>query len=247
MNKYEKAFNHLREHASFDTVDEMIDIKELVEKAIPKKPLLAFADGVTADGSIVRRTAFVCPSCQSLLIEGQKYCHSCGQKTGGLKMKSFEKYEKEIKEIVNQNKPIAVVNNKPCVCEGKCTGCKFDKSKGDMRGCIVKAFEWLYEEYKEPIKLTRLELEILKYYFKYGYRYIVRNGNSDLLVFVNCPEKGLNYWSVKNIGDKWDKIRMDEFFHFRDTFFDFARSYDDEPYKIKNILDNCEVVEDGEA
>lgn len=34
-------------------------------------------------------------------------------------MKNFEKYEKEIKEIVNQNKPIAVVNNKPCVCEGK--------------------------------------------------------------------------------------------------------------------------------
>ena len=37
MNKYEKAFNHLREHASFDTVDEMIDIKELVEKAIEKQ------------------------------------------------------------------------------------------------------------------------------------------------------------------------------------------------------------------
>ena len=34
MNKYEKAFEHLREHASFDTVDEMIDIKELVEKSI---------------------------------------------------------------------------------------------------------------------------------------------------------------------------------------------------------------------
>lgn len=33
MNKYEKAFNHLREHVSFDTVDEMIDIKELVERA----------------------------------------------------------------------------------------------------------------------------------------------------------------------------------------------------------------------
>ena len=47
-------------------------------------------------------------------------------------------------------------------CEGKCTGCKFDKSKGDMRGCIVKAFEWLYEEYKEPIKLSRLEFELLK-------------------------------------------------------------------------------------
>lgn len=79
MNKYEKAFNHLREHASFDTVDEMIDIKELVEKAIPKKPLLAFADSVTADGSIVQKTALVCPSCKSLLVERQKYCPLCGQ------------------------------------------------------------------------------------------------------------------------------------------------------------------------
>lgn len=79
MNKYEKAFNHLREHASFDTVDEMIDIKELVEKATPKKPLIAFADGVTADGSIVGRTALVCPSCNSFLVERQNYCTKCGQ------------------------------------------------------------------------------------------------------------------------------------------------------------------------
>lgn len=34
MNKYEKAFEHLREHESFDTVDEMMLIKELVEKLI---------------------------------------------------------------------------------------------------------------------------------------------------------------------------------------------------------------------
>ena len=74
MNKYEKAFNHLREHASFDTVDEMIDIKELVEKAIPKKPLIAFADG-----SVVQKTALVCPSCKSLLVERQSYCIKCGQ------------------------------------------------------------------------------------------------------------------------------------------------------------------------
>lgn len=106
-------------------------------------------------------------------------------------MKNFEKFEKEVKQIVSKNKPISVVNNKPCVCNPQCSQCRFNKNNGDMRGCIVKAFEWLYEEYKEPIKLTRLELEILKYYFKYGYRYIVRNGNSDLLVFVDRPEKGV--------------------------------------------------------
>lgn len=79
MNKYEKAFEHLREHASFDTVDEMIDIKELVEKATLKKPLIAFVGSVTADGSIVQKTALVCPSCKSFLVERQKYCPNCGQ------------------------------------------------------------------------------------------------------------------------------------------------------------------------
>jgi hypothetical protein len=79
MNKYEKAFNHLREHASFDTVDEMIDIKELVEKATLKKTLIAFAGSVTADGSIVQKTALVCPSYKSFLVERQKYCPNCGQ------------------------------------------------------------------------------------------------------------------------------------------------------------------------
>ena len=66
MNKYEKAFD-------------VIDIKELVEKAIPKKPFIAFADGVTADGSVVQKTALVCPSCKSLLVERQSYCTKCGQ------------------------------------------------------------------------------------------------------------------------------------------------------------------------
>ena len=79
MNKYEKAFNYLKEHVTFDTVDEMIDIKELVEKATPKKSLIAFADGVTVDGSIVQKKALVCPLCKSFLVERQKYCFSCGQ------------------------------------------------------------------------------------------------------------------------------------------------------------------------
>ena len=61
----------------------LIDYKELKKKETQKKPLIAFADGVTVDGSIVRRTALVCPFCKSLLIEGQKYCHSCGQKLEG--------------------------------------------------------------------------------------------------------------------------------------------------------------------
>lgn len=158
------------------------------------------------------------------------------------------KYKEEISNV-GYDFGILEKNNKivgcgSCADEMKCQKCKFGYDE-QGRSCDITRTEWLCQEYKEPIKLTRLEYEILKYYFKYGYRYIARNGNSDLLVFVDFPERRLNGWFIKSFGDEWDKIRMDEFFHFRDTFFDFARSYDKELYKIKDILDNCEVVENA--
>ena len=63
----------------FDTEKLSKVIMDSIEETIPRKPLLAFADGVTADGSIVQRTALVCPSCKSFLVERQKYCIKCGQ------------------------------------------------------------------------------------------------------------------------------------------------------------------------
>ena len=63
----------------FDTERLSKVIIDSIEETIPRKALLVFADGVTADGSIVQRTALVCPSCKSLLAEGQNYCTKCGQ------------------------------------------------------------------------------------------------------------------------------------------------------------------------
>ena len=89
MTKYQEALNYLIEN--IEMLNRHSDgsfcspyfskstLQELVDKATTKKPLLAFADGVTADGSIVQRTALVCPSCKSLLAEGQNYCTKCGQ------------------------------------------------------------------------------------------------------------------------------------------------------------------------
>lgn len=76
MNKYEKAFNHLREHASFDTVDEMIDIKELVERATPKK--IEMMRIKKYDGNNVG----ICICGEAIddsLNEGLKFCPYCGQ------------------------------------------------------------------------------------------------------------------------------------------------------------------------
>lgn len=138
-------------------------------------------------------------------------------------MKNFEKWEKEVKQIVIQNKPIAVVNNKPCVCDPQCSQCRFNKNNGDMRGCIVKGFEWLYEEYKEPIKLSRLEYELLKY-FSEKYDYICKE---EIVYFENKSNK--------------------EWVNLEDWGEDLFVWLNKGEFPIQNILDNCEVVDDGEA
>lgn len=63
----------MREHVSFDTVDEMIDIKELVEKSIPKTP----------DFNNDEDT-YECPCCgktYETYYDGylKKFCCECGQ------------------------------------------------------------------------------------------------------------------------------------------------------------------------
>lgn len=134
-------------------------------------------------------------------------------------MKNFEKWEKEVKQIVIQNKPIAVVNNKPCVCDPQCSQCRFNKNNGDMRGCIVKGFEWLYEEYKEPIKLSQLEFELLKYFSK-KYDYICKE---EIVYFENKSNK--------------------EWVNLEDWGEDLFAWLNKGEFPIQNILDNCEVVD----
>lgn len=77
MNKYEKAFNHLREHASFDTVDEMIDIKELVEKAISAKPI--HEEVQSKINELYSHEFWFCSNCKKLVMRKDEYCVNCGQ------------------------------------------------------------------------------------------------------------------------------------------------------------------------
>lgn len=156
-------------------------------------------------------------------------------------MKNFEKWEKEIKEIVNSNKPIAVVNNKPCVCDPQCSQCRFNKNNGDMRGCIVKGFEWLYEEYKESkeyIKLTRLDYELLKFIQKQGAKYICRDEGGLLNLFENEPY-------IINEGSSWYAKGQCEYFdNFTNQLFQFVKWESQKYYVIEDVLNNCEVVDD---
>ena len=92
MNKYQKAFEKVKEAcASFDTVDELITLKELVDKATPKKPTeCEIEDEEYEDfdhSYIVTYKGYKCSNCGNLLfieiIHDKKpfCCNDCMQVT----------------------------------------------------------------------------------------------------------------------------------------------------------------------
>lgn len=100
-------------------------------------------------------------------------------------------------------------------------------------------FKWLCEEYKEPIKVSKLEYDILKYLSdNTKHMYIVRNKDGKLCIFDFEP--------VKNkVNDWWSGRYMYGMVMFN-KLFQFVQWEDSTPTPIKEVLENCEVVEDAE-
>lgn len=100
-------------------------------------------------------------------------------------------------------------------------------------------FKWLCEEYKEPVKLSKLEYDILKYLSDNTvHMYIVRDGNGNICLYDAEPKKSGN-------GDWWVGRGVHGMMMF-DKLFQFIKWEDSTPTPIKDVLDNCEVVNDAE-
>ena len=100
-------------------------------------------------------------------------------------------------------------------------------------------FKWLCEEYKEPSKLSKLEYDILEYLSdNTKHTYIVRDGNGNICLYDAEPKKSKN-------GDWWVGRGVHGMVMF-DKLFQFIKWEDSTPTPIKNVLDNCEVVDDAE-
>ena len=100
-------------------------------------------------------------------------------------------------------------------------------------------FKWLCEEYKEPVKLSKLEYDILKYLSDNTvHMYIVRDGNGNICLYDAEPKKSGN-------GDWWVGRGVHGMVMF-DKLFQFIKWEDSTPTPIKDVLDNCEVVNDAE-
>ena len=150
---------------------------------------------------------------------------------------NFQHYEKEILEISKQDDFIALVNGVPTKCKGaSCRECYFGKMAGS--NCNINRILWGYRKYSPPVKLTRLELELLKFYFEKGYRYVARDERKALFFYKARPFKKNEFWNdgTGNCEHFWTGGELG-------ILFKFVKWEDNEPYAIEVMLNNYEVNE----
>jgi hypothetical protein len=153
-------------------------------------------------------------------------------------MLNAERFKKEILEKSNVVFDFSISKDRHTIekCLGVCDNCIFCNIGEHCSNVKVK---WLLSEYKEPIKLSRFEHDILKYLSDNTvHMYIVRDGNGNICLYDAEPKKSGN-------GDWWVGRGVHGMVMF-DKLFQFIKWEDSTPTLIKDVLENCEVVNDAE-
>ena len=120
-------------------------------------------------------------------------------------------------------------------CGGRpCFECGMVKERSN---CSLARLKWLLSEYKEPIKVFKLEYDILKYLAdNTKHMYITRNKNGNLYIFDIEPRKSKadDLWTGR--GTSWLGVF--------NNLFQFVKWEDSTPTSIEDVLGNCEVIDD---
>ena len=146
-------------------------------------------------------------------------------------MKNREKYAEELLNVACAGKRAAIDKQTMQIrgCEGlSCGNCLF--SCGD---CDTKLAEWAESEYVEPVKISKRDRTFLDYIE--GHKYIARDGDGELYVYITKPKKGL--WN-------WADARFKSLAGL-DIDLPMVKWSDDEPWKIED-LKKLEVVDEYE-
>lgn len=156
-------------------------------------------------------------------------------------MLNAERFRNELLEILSENRYIEVdkYDRKIRKCTGNnCPKCMFGiTSLGKGRdSCSIAAMLWLLSEYKEPVKLTRFEHDVLKHLLeKTQYRFIVREKSDNIYIYKRKPKKGIGAWDSST-----GMLNLNVFINL----FPFIKWEDSAPTAIEDVLINCVVVED---
>lgn len=120
----------------------------------------------------------------------------------------------------------------------KCDNCIFSNRNNQDKheSCSSRRVRWLLSEYKEPIKLSKLEYDILKYLSdNTRHMYIARDGNGEIYLYDAEPQKSKNR-------DWWEGRGVHGMGMFN-KLFQFVQWEDSTPTSIEDVLGNCEVIE----
>lgn len=153
-------------------------------------------------------------------------------------MINAEKFKKEIRAMTDKDNDFAIMADNPTVIEicnesVRCRSCLFYKGR-----CNVNRTRWLLSEYTEaPIKLTRLEYEILKHVQKEGFNFIIRNNYDDLFIHETKPIKPDGSIDWCTTGKSYVLCAFND-------LFQFVKFEDKDPTSVEEVLNNCEVTED---
>nr|DAJ55584.1 MAG TPA: hypothetical protein [Caudoviricetes sp.] len=145
-------------------------------------------------------------------------------------MRHVDKYKDELIKMANESNIVQVS------CRGDVVP---DSSKANGLFCSKRAtsyfVKWLYEEC--TFKLSTLEHELLKHFYRDGYKYIARDECNSLYLYKSSPIKEVDVWT--NEGEDYEYKRLRDF----KNEFSFIRWEDTQPTPIQDILENCEVTD----
>lgn len=152
-------------------------------------------------------------------------------------MLNAEKYRAE---ILGKDFKFGLSNRICKCCYEECATCVFslenNPNDGLSHACTIRKVKWLLSEYKEPVKLTKFERDILEYALKNtDYRFITRDDENKLYFYSTKPRKYDRYWQY--LAQNQRRLLSDDLFRF-------VQWRDSEPTSIKDVLENCEVVGD---
>lgn len=154
---------------------------------------------------------------------------------GVINMLNAEKYKNEILEKSNVVFDFSISKDRHTIekCLGVCDNCIFFNMGEHCSNVKVK---WLLSKYKEPVKLTRFEHDVLKYLLeKTQYRFIARERNDTIYIYKRKPKKG---------SDAWEIISGMQNLNLFINLFPFIEWEDSEPTSIEYVLKNCEMIDD---
>lgn len=149
-------------------------------------------------------------------------------------MLNAERYKNEILEKSNVVFDFSISKDRHTIekCLGVCDNCIFFNMGEHCSNVKVK---WLLSKYKEPVKITRFEHDVLKYLLeKTQYRFIARERNDTIYIYKRKPKKG---------SDAWEIISGMQNLNLFINLFPFIEWEDSEPTSIEYVLKNCEVVD----